>query len=506
MKIQIVRRSSVALVLLALLSTLNPQLSTCFAQGAAFTYQGRLNDGPKAAVGSYDLRFAIYDSSNNPGALIAGPATNSSVAVSNGLFAVTLDFGTGVFTGADRWLQIDARSNGAGEFAPLIPRQKLTAAPYAIFAEQATTLANGAALGMGTNNVITAESENSFIGGGRLNQIAGSLATISGGYMNSSLANWSFIGGGAGNTNTATYSAIAGGAVNHVDGFYGFIGAGYGNTASGTDSTVPGGLLNVANGFGSFAAGNRAQALHDGTFVWADSQGIPFASTAPDQFLIRAAGGVGVGTTNPVAPLQVANRNGAGESLVLGVDPHAGGYTALSLGLSAAKDGYAWLQAIKDSGTNFGNLVLNPSSGNVGIGAAAPAALLQVGSATCNGTTWQNASDRALKENIQPVDADALLRKVAALPISQWRYRKEPGAAHIGPMAQDFHALFGLNGADAKHIATVDEGGVALAAIQGLNQKLTAELEQKQTEITELKQRLAKIELLLKPKLNGGAE
>ena len=54
-------------------------------------------------------------------------------------------------------------------------------------------------------------------------------------------------------------------------------------------------------------------------------------------------------------------------------------------------------------------------------------------------------------------------------------------------MAQDFKAAFNL-GADDKHIATVDADGVALAAIQGLNQKLTDELKQKGTEITELKQ------------------
>ena len=54
---------------------------------------------------------------------------------------------------------------------------------------------------------------------------------------------------------------------------------------------------------------------------------------------------------------------------------------------------------------------------------------------------------------------------------------------HIGPMAQDFHAAFGLNGADDKHISVVDEGGVALAAIQGLNQKLN----EKDAEIQDLK-------------------
>ena len=64
--------------LLLLLSTLNHQLSTVHAQGTEFTYQGRLNSGANPANGSYDLRFTLYDSTNNPGTLIAGPLTNSA--------------------------------------------------------------------------------------------------------------------------------------------------------------------------------------------------------------------------------------------------------------------------------------------------------------------------------------------------------------------------------------------------------------------------------------------
>jgi hypothetical protein len=64
-----------------------------------------------------------------------------------------------------------------------------------------------------------------------------------------------------------------------------------------------------------------------------------------------------------------------------------------------------------------------------------------------------------------------VLAKVAALPITQWSFKEFPGARHLGPMAQDCHAAFGV-GLDDKHIATVDADGVALAAIQGLNEKV----------------------------------
>ena len=114
---------------------------TLFAQGTAFTYQGRLNDGGSPANGCYDLRFAIYDSTNNPGTIIAGPITNAATAVSNGLFTVTLDFGLGVFTGSPRWLDIGVRTNGSlNAFTILIPRQPLTPAPYAMLANGASNL------------------------------------------------------------------------------------------------------------------------------------------------------------------------------------------------------------------------------------------------------------------------------------------------------------------------------------------------------------------------------
>lgn len=131
------------LATLLLVSAFSPQLSTVFAQGSAFTYQGRLNDGAGAANGIYDLRFTIYDAAG-AGAVIAGPLTNSAIAVSNGLFTVALDFGA-VFNGAARWLEIGVRPDGsAGDFTTLAPRQAISPTPYAMFAATAGTVPNGA--------------------------------------------------------------------------------------------------------------------------------------------------------------------------------------------------------------------------------------------------------------------------------------------------------------------------------------------------------------------------
>src|SRR5882672_1919866 len=104
--------------------------------GTAFTYQGRLIDGAIPANGNYDLKFALYDGSTG-GVLVGTPSTITlaPVAVTNGLFAVTLDFGTAAFGGDGRWLEIAVRTNGSvSAHTILTPRQQVTAAPYALFA------------------------------------------------------------------------------------------------------------------------------------------------------------------------------------------------------------------------------------------------------------------------------------------------------------------------------------------------------------------------------------
>ncbi|HEX7654390.1 MAG TPA: hypothetical protein VF607_12850, partial [Verrucomicrobiae bacterium] len=117
-----------------------PLLSSAPArgQGTAFSYQGRLSNNGGSANGSYDFRFALYDlatAGTQQGVLI----TNNATVVSNGLFAVTLDFGN-QFPGAARWLELSVRSNGSGAFTTLGSRQPLTPTPYAIQAAGAASL------------------------------------------------------------------------------------------------------------------------------------------------------------------------------------------------------------------------------------------------------------------------------------------------------------------------------------------------------------------------------
>ena len=142
------KRVLTLLVIFALFSTFNAQFSTVRAQGTAFTYQGRLNDGTNAANGFYDLRFALYDDLG-AGTQQGGSLTNAATAVINGLFSVTLDFGS-QFPGAARWLEIAVRTNGGGAFTTLNPRQPIPTVPYAITAGNVTGPINGSAVVGGT--------------------------------------------------------------------------------------------------------------------------------------------------------------------------------------------------------------------------------------------------------------------------------------------------------------------------------------------------------------------
>ena len=122
------------------------------------------------------------------------------------------------------------------------------------------------------------------------------------------------------------------------------------------------------------------------------------------------------------------------------------------------------------------------------------------GNITANGqmyaSSFNTTSDRNLKEKFTPVNSQEVLNRVASLPISSWNFKTDT-TRHIGPMAQDFYSAFNV-GTDDKHIATVDEDGVALAAIQGLNQKLEDETKAKDAKINELEKRLADLETIVK--------
>jgi hypothetical protein len=126
---------------LFIISALFTTVTSAFAQGTAFTYQGRLNDNSQPANGSYDLTFTLFSASNG-GSQVGNTFTNAATPVASGLFTATLDFGSGVFTGSNLWLEVAVRTNGsAGGYTTLTPRQPILPTPYAILANTANNLA-----------------------------------------------------------------------------------------------------------------------------------------------------------------------------------------------------------------------------------------------------------------------------------------------------------------------------------------------------------------------------
>jgi hypothetical protein len=167
--------------------------------------------------------------------------------------------------------------------------------------------AYGAAIGgggiEGKPNLVSAEF--GTIGGGEWNRVLGRYGTVSGGQWNhvgpfatvgggtgNSASGWhTTIPGGGGNRALADSATVGGGRDNEASGAWSTVAGGVSNVASGSFSVVPGGQYNTASEESSFAAGTMARAMHPGSFVWADSLGVEFASTEGNQFLIRSFGG-----------------------------------------------------------------------------------------------------------------------------------------------------------------------------------------------------------------------
>jgi hypothetical protein len=275
-------------------------------QLTAFTYQGRLEDGGTPASGSYDFIFEIFD--DETGGTSLGIQTNAAIAVTGGFFAVTVDYGAGMFNGDDRWLEIHATTHAGQSFALLAPRQKVTATPYAIAAGNLLDVLPSSNLSGTYSDVIRFDNPmNYFAGdGGALSNL--DARTVNG--LDSSLfwqlrgnedisagldflgtsddqplefrvndkralrlelneAAWvpNIIGGFHGNqvsTNVQAATIGGGGAAgfpNRVLADFGTVGGGYFNTAGGQAATVSGGENNAAAGAGTTVGGgegNRA--------------------------------------------------------------------------------------------------------------------------------------------------------------------------------------------------------------------------------------------------------
>jgi len=477
------------------------------AQGTAFTYQGRLNSGGNPVNGSFDFTLALYNT-NATGVPVAGPITNLATVVSNSLFTMTADFGPGVFNGTVYWLEIGVRTNGSGTFSTLAPRQQITASPYAIYAENANAASLAGAIA-DTNlpaNVALLNSNQTFIGANSFSTPVGinSASSAPGLQINGTaqlserlrLSGTEFYTGSFSDTNGI--SLLMG--VNRPGNRQLWIG---------DSAALSIGLSNSVCRISPGASGVGIDAIGTDGLT-------PMPMVLGDAITIETDGYVGIGTNAPVSPLHVntsyylpetlQSSSGTGTALDLyNTSPGGTDWHIVSVGAASQFGPGNFVIAAGTPGFLNASLLTITPAGNVGIANMDPNSFLAVQNATCDGSTWKNACDRALKEDFSPVQPAEVLNKIAALPITEWNYKVDKGAKHLGPTAQDFYSAFDL-GADDKHISTVDEGGVALAAIQGLNQKVESENQALRAENAELKQRLEALEKIVLGQKSGGRE
>jgi hypothetical protein len=393
-----------------------------------------------------------------------------------------------------------------------------TAGQYAVVAggTLSTASAVGATIGGGAANL--ASGVFGTVAGGGLNSATSSGATVSGGAGNSARADYATIGGGNANATTGSYATIAGGRTNIAanygvsvaggegnvaNGYATAIGGGRFNVAGGGYSMVPGGRSNTAAGNYSMAAGFHAKALHQGTFIWGDAHGFDVSSTADNQFLVRASGGMMLSPNNgalqPNAQLHVVCHSNLGRPQLNLEETQPGDFARLRLTApilgpvfwDIAASGDAFNIYNSEDAQNILQLLPNDATNLL---------MMRNGARLTNGGVWTNGSDRNAKDHFAPVDSRQVLERVVAMPIQTWNYRTEKETTRrMGPTAQDFYAAFGLGDSD-KSIGTVDADGVALAAIQGLHkivQEKDARIEAQQQQITDLMNRVAALEMLV---------
>ena len=288
----------------------------------------------------------------------------------------------------------------------------------------------------GTDNSVGGTG--SFIGGGVLNIIYDDYSTVGGGYANTT---------GTPIEGDERFATVSGGFVNSASGTYTTVSGGYVNIASGESSTVSGGRENTASVFYSTVSGGRNN-IANGNYATVS------------------------GHTNTAS--------GWAATIPGGYENSASGNSSFAVGRSAtATHDYSFVWGDSNGGGSSGSNTFNiHASGGIYL----------------NGSV-KHSSDRNLKEGFTAINAQDVLNKVVDMPITTWKFKSEDdNVSHIGPVAQDFMAAFGYGGDDDTHITATDADGVALAAIQGLNEKLTQELDAKQAEIDRLNAKFSSLE------------
>ncbi len=415
------------------------------------------------------------------GAVTAGKiAAGTTVRALNGLTdQVTLAAGAGITIGQQaNTLTLTATGSGTGAGWGLTGNPGTSSATDYLGTSdnQALELRVFAQRGLRLEPTAQADTIN-LIGGSAANHTGSALgATIAGGGSpvdpNLVTASFGVIGGGQGNEVNAASAVVAGGRRNSIAtaGDFSVIGGGQSNrvSQSAAHAAIFGGLNNT------IGTGSSSAAIFGGT----DNQ---IGSNA--QFALSLGGFANVVGNNALYGAVLGGSN----NRALSPNSLAAGRNAQAQNIGS----FVWADSRDGtfSSTTANEFSIRATGGvrlvsaiNAGTGAPTAGVSLAAGA-----TAWGVVSDRERKKNFRSVDGQAILARLAAMPLGQWNYQWEEDAAtpHLGPMAQDFKAAF-YPGRDDRSITTLEVDGVALAAIQGLNRKLESELAAKEGRLVEL--------------------
>lgn len=448
-----------------------------------WNYRGSLQDAGTEANGRYDFRLTLVDAN---GHALAAPITLYDVEVSKGSFSSDVNFG------------VDPK-----RFPGALIRSEVQQGDSGFFVLGDKAVAGGNAECWDVDGNIGVAS--SILG---VNDTSSSILNLR-------------------NGNADLYLRQNAGVEQDGSSATGVSSAAWGSsTARGVNSFAVGRGIVGPSGANSFAFSDVAPAQTGGT---------PGFSDAPGEFLVRSGGGIAFNSVPGTSDFAIGPRPGLADTdTLLSFDSNgrsaqfgllANGQTGIqapvslfmqsSTGVginaqtpdlpasgfvdvairpkSSGTDGDVDIAIISRDGTKTVTLVNDQESGTFFISTTptAGAARINAGGATLSGGgVWTNQSSRTLKQGFAAINALEILNKVMDLPITTWTYKNSAEGTHMGPIAEDFKAAFGLAG-DGKTIGTVDADGVALAAIQGLNQKL-------ESENAELRARLEALEAKLK--------
>ncbi len=485
------------------------------ALGSAFTYQGQLKKNGSPINDTCDFQFSLYDASSG-GTQITSTQTVTGVSVSNGLFTTLIDFGNGAFNGDARWLEIAVKCAGDANFVPLSQRQPLTAVPYALFSKAAawsglSGVPAGFADGVDNDTTYTAGIGLTLIGGQFGLDVPYSLPQSC---ANGQLPKWNGSAWACANDNdTTTFWSLSGNAATTPG--TNFLGT--------TDNQAlefkvnnfrvlrlePNAASpNIIGGFSgnSVTAGVKGATIGGGGESTGTNRVTDDYGTVGGGFNNQAGNGSGSTSDRNHATVGGGYNNTASGSYATvggGIDNTAAGDYSFVVGRRAKNNdtNHKGVFLFADStDADFNSTMANEFAARANGGFRF---VSSSGTCTTTGGGWSCTSDRNAKTNFAMVDARQVLLKVSGLPIQTWSFKDNTAIRHMGPMAQDFYAAFGL-GQDDKTISTIDLDGVALASIQGLYHllqekdaeiaTLKAQIAAQQAQIDDLEARLAALE------------